>query len=48
MGKIIKQPKYLVNGNGIFDYDIQIAPLDDPYVAKNSVTRPVVSTAEKI
>ena len=28
-GKLAKQLKYLVNGNGIFEYDTKLAPLDD-------------------
>ena len=48
-GKLIKSLKYLVNGNDIFEYDTQFAPLDALYVAKKiSVTRPGASTAEKI
>ena len=33
--KFKKPLKSLVNGNVIFEYDTQLAPLYDPYVAKN-------------
>ena len=47
-GKLTKPIKSLVNGNGIFVYEIQLAQLDAPSAAKKSVTIPGTSTEEKI
>ena len=33
-GKLTKPLKYLVNSNGIFEYNTQLAPLDAQYAAK--------------